>query len=105
MTATRLWMFACFAFAGLSAYLAIQTAELALTKSGGDIRFGFVQSERDTMFKLVAALQPPLQADQLEAAAKAAALPVEKMPRKLVIFGVEFTLAGTGVSYVRSDNL
>jgi hypothetical protein len=105
MTATRLWMFACLGFAGLSAYLAVHAAELDFIRHGGDIRFDFAQSERDTMFKLVAALQPPLPADQLEAAANAAGLAVEKMPGKLRISGVEFTLAGTGVSYVRSDNL
>jgi hypothetical protein len=106
MTAARLWMIGCIAFAGLSVYLAMNSFGVGLNKYTDTIHCNFTAAQRDVLFKLIAELRPPLQADQIVAAASAAKLSInERTPSSIVLIGgVEFDLAGTAVSSVRSTN-
>jgi hypothetical protein len=105
MGGSRFWMLGCILFAGLSAYLAIDNASLGFGQYAGGVRDRFVTTQRDAMFKLIPELRPPLQADQVEAAAKAARLSIDRTAGSLrVIGGIEFVLTGTEISMVRSSN-
>jgi hypothetical protein len=105
MGGSRFWVLGCILFACLSAYLAFDNASLRFGQYAGGVRDRFVTAQRDAMFKLIPELRPPLQADQVEAAAKAAKLSLDRTAETLrVIGGIEFVLTGTEISGVRSSN-
>jgi len=99
-------MIGCIAFAGLSIYLAMNSYGVGLNKYTDTIHCNFTTAQRDVLFKLIPELQPPLQADQIVAAANAARISIDRRtPSSIVLIGgVEFALAGTAVSSIRSTN-
>jgi hypothetical protein len=106
MTTTRLWMIGCLAFAGLSIYLAVNSFGLGMNDYAAAIHCNFTTAQRDVLFKLIPRLRPPLQAGQIVAAADAAKISItQPTPGSIVLVGgVEFDLAGTAVSGIRSTN-
>jgi hypothetical protein len=106
MTATRLWMIGCIAFAGLSASLALNEFGVGFNNYADTIHCNFSTAQRDVLFNLIPELRPPLQADQIVAAANAAKYPIIKRTAGLIQLtgGVEFEIQGTEISGVRSTN-
>jgi hypothetical protein len=106
MKATRLWMIGCIAFAGLSAYLAMNSLGVGFNKYTDTIHCNFTTAQRDVLFKLIPELRPPLQADQIVAAADAAKVSInQRTPNSIVLIGgVKFDLVGTAVAGIRSTN-
>jgi hypothetical protein len=106
MTATRLWMVGCIAFAGLSVYLMIELFGTGFNNYASDVQFRFVSAQRDVLFKLIPRLQPPLEASAIENAAKVAKISISQRTPTLIVLsgGVAFDLAGTAVNDVRSVN-
>src|SRR5262245_17851391 len=105
MATSRFWIVGCIGFAALSAYLAINNATMGFGDYTNGVHYRFVASQRDAMFKLISELQPALQVDEVEAAAKAARLSIARRPGSLqMIGGVEFIITGTEISGARSTN-
>ena len=99
-------MIGCIAFAGISIYLAVNSFGIGLNGYSATIHCSFATAQRDVLFKLIPELRPPLEASQIEAAAKAAKVSItERTPSSIVLIGgVEFDLAGAAVSSIRSTN-
>jgi hypothetical protein len=105
MTATRLWALGCIVSAAFSAYLGLQLWSVGFDKYAGDVQCRFIAAQRDATFKLLPELRPSLRADQLENAARAANLSTQRTADSLrMTGGIEFVLAGTEVSSVRTSN-
>ncbi len=99
-------MIGCIAFAGLSAYLMLNSFSVGMNTYTDTIHSNFTTAQRDVLFKLIPEIRPPLEASQIEAAAKAAKVSIiQRTPSSIVLIGgVEFELAGTAVSSIRSTN-
>ena len=99
-------MIGCIAFAVLSVYLAANSLSVGFNKYGDTIHCNFTTAQRDVLFKLIPELRPPLQADQIVAAANAAKVSIDqRTPGSIVLIGgVKFDLAGTAVTSIRSIN-
>ena len=105
MTATRLWMIGCLAFAGLSAYLAVDLFGTGFNNYAEHIRCNFVSAQRDVLFKLIPELRPRLQADQIETAAMSAKISTQRDVGIIrALGGIEFVLAGIEITSIRSSN-
>ena len=106
MTATRLWMIGCIVFAGLSAYLVLDTFSAGFNNYADTIHCHFTTAQRDVLFKLIPELRPRLQADQIVAAADAAKESITQRTSGSIelIGGIEFNLQGTEINGVRSTN-
>lgn len=105
MTANRIWIVGCIGFAALSAYLAFDRVLMTSNQYAGGVRVRTIAAQRDELFRLIPQLRPAINADQIEAAAKAAKLTIVRQSGSLrLMTGVEFVLAGNEVKLVRSDN-
>jgi hypothetical protein len=98
-------MLGCIAFAALSAYLFVMWATTGFSKYAADLHGRFISSQRDAMFRLISQIEPPLRAEQIEKAAKAANLKLERKDSSLhIIGGVEFLVDGDVIKSVKSSN-
>ncbi|HEX3161852.1 MAG TPA: hypothetical protein VHQ92_04670 [Pseudolabrys sp.] len=104
MKAIWFWALGCIGFAALSAYLLAYQFGTGMNQYSNNVRNSFVSAQRNSIFKLISELRPPLQADQIEVAAKATKMSFDRAPGLLRVGDIVFTLRGTEVSGVRSSN-
>jgi hypothetical protein len=99
-------MTGCIAFAGLSAYLAVGAFGVGFDAYTNRIHCNFTTAQRDVLFRIIPELRPPLQAEQIVAAANAANVSIEQRTARSIVLigGVEFGLAGPTISSIRSNN-
>jgi uncharacterized protein YggT (Ycf19 family) len=109
MNAKRNWMIGCIVFAVLSivlsAWLVLSSAASSFNQYASGIHDRFIRDQRDAMFRLISKIQPPLTAEQIEAAALASSLHFEKKENSIRLGnGIEFVMSEKSVAGVRSQN-
>ena len=103
MASNRLWMVGCFAFAALSGYLAFDRTSMRFNQYASGVRDRTVTAQRDVLFQIIQLAQPPIQAAQIQRAAEAAKISIERRDASLLLTsGIEFVLSGDDVKAVRS---